>query len=132
MPMLPDNDLLLVYDEECPVCSAYCRMLRIRKDVGTLHLVNARESSEIMSEITAAGLDIDQGMVLKVGERLYYGADAIHMLTLMSTRYGGFNRISRALFGTRTGSAIIYPIARFGRNLLLKLLGRTPIRNLED
>ncbi|MGH8665763.1 MAG: hypothetical protein ACREUX_15990 [Burkholderiales bacterium] len=34
----------------------------------------------LMDEITAAGLDIDQGMVLKLRGQMYYGADAIHVL----------------------------------------------------
>lgn len=54
----------------------------------------AWDTSEVMDDITAAGLDVDQGMVLKVGERLYYGSDAIHVLALLSSRSGLFNRIT--------------------------------------
>ncbi len=85
-----------------------------------------------MSEITAAGLDIDQGMVLKVGDRLYYGADAIHMLSLLGTRSGVFNRLSYWVFRSRRLSGIVYPVLRTGRNLLLKSLGKTKINNLEQ
>src|SRR5258708_22757315 len=74
------REILLVYDKECPLCDAYCRMVRVRESVGTLRLVNARDASTIMNEITSQGLDIDQGMVLKVEDALYYGADAIHVL----------------------------------------------------
>ena len=28
------REILLVYDEECPLCDAYCRMVRIRESVG--------------------------------------------------------------------------------------------------
>ena len=41
-----------------------------------------------MEEITAAGLDIDQGMVVKVGGQIYYGPDAIHVLALMGHEQG--------------------------------------------
>lgn len=37
------REILLVYDEECPLCDAYCRMIRVRESVGVLRLVNARE-----------------------------------------------------------------------------------------
>jgi predicted DCC family thiol-disulfide oxidoreductase YuxK len=123
--------LVLVYDRECPVCSAYVRMVRIRRDIGQLELVNARESSSIMDEVTNAGLNIDQGMVLMMKDRLYFGADAIHMLAMISTRNGWFNRLNHLIFASRTLSKIYYPIARGGRNLLLKLLGRTMIDNLD-
>ena len=72
-PLLDAADVLLVYDGECPACDNYCRVVRIREDVGRLVIVDAREDTPIMREITAAGLDIDEGMVLKLGERLYYG-----------------------------------------------------------
>ena len=43
-----------------------CRMVRIRESVGALRLVNARDAGSVMDEVTRKGLDIDQGMVLKV------------------------------------------------------------------
>lgn len=105
-------------------------MVRIRESVGELKLVDAREPSDIMDEITSAGLDIDQGMVLKMGEAMYYGADAIHMLSLLGSRSGFFNRVNYWAFRSKAASKILYPILRFFRNLLLKLLRKTKINNL--
>lgn len=124
-------EILLVYDKECPVCNAYCSMARIRASVGELRLVNARDASAVMDEITLKGLDIDQGMVLKVGDGLYYGSDAIHALSLMSSRSGIFNRLSYWVFHSERLSRILYPVLRFFRNLLLMLLGKTKINNLK-
>ncbi len=124
------EEILLVYDKQCPVCDNYCRLVHIRETVGALKLVNARESSAVMNEITAQGLDIDQGMVLKMGDRLYYGSDAIHALALISSRSGVFNRLNHWMFKSSTLSHFFYPILRFFRNLLLKLLRRTKINNL--
>ncbi|NNF68028.1 MAG: DUF393 domain-containing protein [Gammaproteobacteria bacterium] len=123
--------IFLIYDKECPACDFYCNLVRIRESVGELVLVDAREGGEIMTEITAAGLDIDQGMVLKTGDRLYYGSDAIHALSMLGTRSGLFNRISYWMFRSDRVSRIMYPILRSGRNILLKLLGRTKINNLD-
>ena len=67
--MSKTQDILLVYDGDCPACNYYSKLARIRKSVGQLILVDAREGGPVMDEITAAGLDIDQGMVLKVGDR---------------------------------------------------------------
>ncbi|HEV8647044.1 MAG TPA: DCC1-like thiol-disulfide oxidoreductase family protein [Burkholderiales bacterium] len=127
---LSPAEILLVYDRECPVCDAYCRMVRIRESVGTLRLVNARDAGAIMDEISAKRLDIDEGMVLKVGNTLYYGADAIHVLSLMSSRSGVFNRLTYWIFRSKGLSAILYPMFRFFRNLLLKLLRKSRINNL--
>ena len=124
------EQILLVYDKECPVCHNYCQVIRIREDVGDLKIVDARENSKIRDEITRLGLDIDQGMILKMGNQIYYGSDAIHSLALLSSRSGIFNRVNYWIFKSKILSAILYPILRRCRNLLLKILGKTKINNL--
>lgn len=125
------REILLVYDKECPVCDAYCRVVRIRESVGELRLMNARENTAVMREITRQGFDIDQGMVLKVDGVLYYGADAIHALSLMSSASGAFNRINHWIFRSKSRSRLLYPLLRSGRNVLLKALRKTKINNLQ-
>ena len=125
------EEILLVYDKECPACNSYCQILRIREDVGDLRIVDARENSEVLKEITSKELDIDQGMVLKMGGELYYGSDAIHALALIGSRSGIFNRFNYWMFKSKTTSRLLYPVLRFCRNILLKLLGKTKINNLE-
>lgn len=128
---MSDTEILLVYDKECPLCDAYCRMVRIREAAGSMRIVDARESSTVMDEITAMGLDIDQGMVLKVGERLYYGSDAINALALIGSPVNFFNQMTIWIFRSERRAHFLYPILKFFRNLLLKLLGRSKINNLD-
>jgi predicted DCC family thiol-disulfide oxidoreductase YuxK len=123
------DEVWLVYDGQCPVCTFYCRYVRIRAAVGTLHLVDAREPSALLDEVSALGLDIDQGMVLKFKHAIYYGSDAIHMLTLLGSPSGLFNTANFYVFRTRLGARIVYPIGKACRNLILKLLG---IRNIDN
>lgn len=126
-----DREILLVYDRECPVCEMYGQMVRIGQSVGDLKIIDAREPSEALDEVTRRGLDIDQGMVVMTGDQLYYGSDAIHALALMGTRTGVFNRLNYWMFRSHTASRLLYPVLRFFRNLLLKLLGKSKINNLE-
>jgi predicted DCC family thiol-disulfide oxidoreductase YuxK len=127
---MAENPILLIYDKDCPACNAYCQLVRIRQSVGELKLINAREDTEVMQQITAQGLDIDQGMVLKMGGNWYYGSDAIYMLSLLSSRSGLFNRLNYHLFKSKRLAKWLYPMLRFFRNLLLKLLGKRKINNL--
>ena len=83
-----------------------------------------------MQRITAAGYDIDEGMVLIVDNQLYYGADAIHRLALLSTNNGLFNRFASWTFRSKQRSRLLYPALKVFRNLLLKSLGKTRINNL--
>jgi predicted DCC family thiol-disulfide oxidoreductase YuxK len=128
--MSEKGKILLVYDKECPACNNYCQIVRIKENIGELVLVDARNETDVLKEITEKGWDIDQGMVLKMGEELYYGTNAIHALALISSRSGVFNRINFWVFKSNTISKWIYPILRFFRNLLLKILGKTKINNL--
>lgn len=125
------GDVWLVYDGECPVCDTYCKYARISDAVGRLHLVDAREPSALMDEITAAGLDIDQGMVVKFKDVMYYGPEAIRMLTLLSTSSGLFNRVNYWFFGTSRRARVWYPLGKAMRNLMLKILGIQYIDNLK-
>lgn len=124
------SDIFLVYDKECPACDLYCKLIRIRESIGNLILVDARKPGSFVDEITASGLDIDQGMVLIVGDHMYYGVDAIHTLAIMGTRSGVFNRLAYWCFRSRAVSSVVYPVLRACRNLLLKILRRTKINNL--
>lgn len=126
------DKVTVVYDNECPFCRSYCAKVRIDEAAGELELIDAREPSPVMDEITSMGLDIDQGMVVKIGDQIHYGSDAIHILALMSTRSGFFNKINFWIFKSKTLSRILYPVLRSCRNLALWLLGIKFIRNLEN
>lgn len=128
--MNDNEDIQLLYDRECPVCDFYCQRIDVSPSIGNLVRVNARESSPLMDEITNAGLDIDAGMVLKVGETIYYGSDAIHHLALLSSKKGWLNRLASSLFRHRRSATILYPLLAVCRNLLLKVLRRSRINNL--
>ena len=125
------EEILLVYDRECPACNLYCQVIKIKESVGDLKIVNAREDTEILKEISAEGLDIDQGMVLKMGDQLYYGSDAIHALALIGSQSGVFNRLIYWVFKSKTRSFLFYPMLRACRNLLLKILRKSKINNLD-
>ena len=124
------DGILLVYDWECPACDAYCRRVRVAAPAGELRLVNAREASPILAEITDAGLDIDNGMVVKLDGRLYYASEAISVLARLSARTNLFNKLSYALFRAPSMARIVYPVLRACRALLLKALSKTKINNL--
>ncbi len=122
------DEVEVVYDKECPVCDLYCHAVDVAD--GELVRVDAREPGQAMDEITERGLDIDEGMVIRVDGQIYYGADAIHELALRSNNKGFLNRFATLVFRSHGRSRFFYPILKAMRNLLLKILGRTRINNL--
>ena len=125
-----DDQWDLVYDWQCPACNLYCHQLCIRESGVRFRLIDARDNPGVMKEITARGFDIDQGMILKMNDRFYYGADAIHKLALIVSPSTVFNRLNIRIFRSRRRAQRLYPVLRASRNFLLKLLGRTKINNL--
>lgn len=121
----------LVYDTQCPACDWYCHLVRIEESVGHLNLIDARDNPEILQEITTRGWDIDEGMVVRIADQLYYGSDAIHSLSLLGSRFGVFNRLNHWIFRSKLRAQFLYPILRSARGLLLKILGCRRINNLK-
>jgi predicted DCC family thiol-disulfide oxidoreductase YuxK len=127
------GEIWFVYDGECPICTYAAHALRIRTSVGQLHLVDARldQDHPLIRRIAEAGLDLDEGMVIQFGERLYHGADALQVMALLGSEHGWFNRMNGMLFRSPALAKIAYPLMRGSRNLLIRLLGVVPINNLQ-
>jgi predicted DCC family thiol-disulfide oxidoreductase YuxK len=127
----PDEDIVeILYDRECPVCDAYCNISNVRADAGQIRLLDARKDGDLLRAVTARGLDIDEGMVVRYRGALHYGADAIHVLASLSPRKTLFDRLTWLVFRSRRRARVVYPAMKAGRNLLLKVLGRKRIDNL--
>lgn len=118
----------LIYDGECPFCSAYVRFLRLREAFGDIQLVDARTDTALVADLKSKDIDLDEGMVLQIGDQVYHGADCIHVLSLMSGESGLFNRFNGWVFRSPTRSRFLYPILRAGRNAALAMLGRRKIQ----
>ncbi|MBP2159610.1 MULTISPECIES: DCC1-like thiol-disulfide oxidoreductase family protein [Asticcacaulis] len=125
----PPATLWLVYDGDCPFCSATAQMYRLKKSVGDLHVVNAREAgdTEIMQAITAANLDLNEGIIASFNSRLYHGAEALHLLAMLGSDNDWLNRLNVLLFRNPQTVRLAYPAMKFLRNSILKMMGRTPI-----
>jgi predicted DCC family thiol-disulfide oxidoreductase YuxK len=124
-PKVANNWLL--YDGECPFCSRYVRHVRLREAIGPITMANAREHAALVDEVRRLGFDVDTGMVLKLDGNYYHGADCIHALALLTTPSGWFNRLNSVMFRSATASKLLYPVLRAGRNLTLRLLGRSQV-----
>lgn len=123
----PDG-VVIVYDGECPVCGFYVRHLRLKRSVGALELIDARAHPELVAALVEQGYPLDTGMVVRVGNQLYHGAAAIHVLALMSGPHDWLNYLNSKVFQSPTLSRVLYPPLVFGRRILLWILGRRPLQ----
>ncbi|PLS20457.1 thiol-disulfide oxidoreductase DCC family protein [Neptunicoccus cionae] len=119
--------LKIVYDGDCPFCARYVRFIRLKDTVGDVDLIDARSDDPAVEQVRATGVNLNDGMALIDGDRIYFGDECIHRLALMSTPSGLFNRLNAAVFRSPALSRLLYPVLKTGRAITLRLMGRTPI-----
>ena len=119
-----DTDYLL-YDGECPVCSAYVAMARLRQLYPGLKILNARSEPDLVADLRGEGYEINQGMVLCLDGAVHFGADATRMIAVLRARLAlPWRRTALGLIGAAPWSRRLYPWLNRGREALLRLLRR--------
>jgi predicted DCC family thiol-disulfide oxidoreductase YuxK len=124
--------ITIIYDGQCPFCSSYVSLMRLRETTGPVDLVDARSKDPRVAAAAAAGFDLDLGMVVLWGNRRFFGKDAVHLLATLSASGGMLNGVQRALFGSPRRAAVLYPVLASGRRIFLRLSGRKPIAETQQ
>jgi len=119
MTELSKQTLYLIYDGDCILCSNTAQAMKIKKSVGQIELINARETNPLVKEALDKGYDLNEGIVVKYNGQYFYGADAVHFLALIGSDSDLFNRINASLFKYKWISRLFYPIFKSIRNLIL-------------
>ena len=117
----------IVYDGECPYCSRYVKMVRLRDAVGKVELVDARSDHPVVRFLLDKKVDLNEGMAFVRNGEISHGDECINKLALLSTQSGFFNRFNACVFSSPRISKALYPVLRFGRNTTLKILQITKI-----
>jgi predicted DCC family thiol-disulfide oxidoreductase YuxK len=118
------SSLRIVYDGACPFCDDYVRYQRLRAVAGTVELVDARERHEVLAEHGIEPREMEDGMVVIMDGHLYRGADAMHLLSILSEAPDKWWIRAVAAPGRyRALARLAYPVLRLGRRIVLTLLG---------
>lgn len=122
-----DADFLL-YDGECPACSAYVAMSRLRQLYPGLRVMSARSEPALVAELRGKGYEINEGMVLCLDGVIHYGPDATREIAVLGrSSPSRWRRAALAAVGTAPWARRLYPWLNRMRLLLLRMLGRKPI-----
>ena len=117
---------VVVHDGDCPVCSQFAKLIRLRATAVTLF--DARKDTHpAVALCVAAGFDLDAGMAVAVGGKFDHGDAAMVVLASLTTPMGLFNRLNAWMFRPSRRARRLYPVLVGGRNLSLRLMGRRRI-----
>jgi len=117
----------LLYDGECPACRAYVAIAALRKLHPSFEILDARHEPLLVQELRSQGYDINEGMVVSLSGTIHFGAEATRILARYGKGNGTLRRTLLSAIGDAPWSAWLYPKLNCGRQLLLKLLGRSLI-----
>lgn len=119
--------MAVIYDGECIFCASYIKLMRLRAAAGDIKLIDARSNGVAATVKETLGLDLDEGMLVLYGDRIYYGADAMQILSELTSTSDTWNATMAAVFRRPWLAQLLYPALKGGRRLALVLRGRTLI-----
>ena len=122
----------IVFDGQCPACTHYFGLQRLKANGIAVRMVDAREHPELVPHYQRQGIDLDRDFVLRVGNDQYVGSEAVFVLSSLGDTGTLVRRLNRALFRNQTQSRVIYSAMRVGRRLLLLGLRRKPLKILSN
>ena len=121
----PDDFVL--FDGACSVCGGYIAMAGLGKSPDGPAAVDARQAPELVEAMRRQGLEVNDGMIARVGGRIYYGPEVTRLIADRATQAPAAARGLLYVIGRAPWSHALYPLLVKGRRLLLRLRGRTLI-----
>lgn len=122
------NVIYIFFDGQCPFCSNFVGLLNLKKRYN-VKLFDLREQSEAVTWFENSGYRVDEGMIVTINNQIYYAEEAVHILSLLSSRsFSGI--IYRFFFSKLLIAKVLYPIMKKGRNITLYLMQKKKISEL--
>lgn len=127
-PSAQNDSIIVIYDGLCIFCNSYIKLMRLRASVGPVLLLDARTDRIAQQVKQILNLDLDDGMLVIYGDQAFYGADALYVLSALTSRSNTWNATMALIFGRRWLSRLLYPVLKLGRSLALSILGRPRLK----
>ncbi len=116
------KEIVLYYDGECPICRQYSTYVELRKHYD-VKICNAREYMDAMNDFAQKGYNINQGMILTIGDKIYQGHHVIVKLNELLAHKSLSDQCVHRLMGIPSFVRLIYPLIKGVRRVILKVIG---------
>lgn len=125
-----ENIVTVYFDGECPFCTRYARFQKAQALGAKISLIDLRLTEQgLRQELLNKGIEIEKGVVVRISngfEDLFFqGSEAMGILSNLDGRATFFSILLRIMRYPRI-ARLIYPVLKFGRNLTLFLMRRSP------
>lgn len=125
--LAPTDHMQVIYDGECPFCTNYVGLMKLRESVQNVELIDGRTNHPTVRMLVDRGYDLNEGMVVVYNGEIHHGKDAVVFLSSLTGDLGLPGKIISAILRNERRSSVLYPIMRAGRRLTLAALGRSQI-----
>jgi predicted DCC family thiol-disulfide oxidoreductase YuxK len=116
-------EVTLLYDGDCLLCQKFERYVALRQR-HEVKILNAREQTELVEQLADQWYNINEGMILRVGDEIYVWAQAAVRLDTLIQGQWRMQRLLIWLSQQRCLVQLLYPIFKAVRVLIFQLQGR--------
>lgn len=121
--MIKNKEINIYYDKDCPFCDAYSNYVKLKK-ITKINLLNVRDEIDKISYFKSKNFDINNGIILEIDSKIYQGAEALLVIDTLLKKENLKDRVLTYIVKTPLFKNIIYPIIKFIRKIVLKMIGK--------
>lgn len=111
----------LLYDKDCPFCRNYMKFQELKDAYKDIKILNARENYQLVKEMKLLNYNIDDGMILKLGDKIYFGDEVLNFLAKNGIKNNFINYLTNTLFKSVLVSKTLYPLFKYLRLVYFKI-----------
>jgi predicted DCC family thiol-disulfide oxidoreductase YuxK len=116
------NKIILYYDKQCPFCSKYANLVKLKKNFEII-LKNARENLDEIS-ILCKNLDINNGFIVLYKNDCFQGAKALEFLNSAVDKTTLLGKLHFLFKYDNFISNLLYKLLFILRKIILYILGK--------
>ena len=117
-----NEKILFIYDGECPFCNFFAELIELRSSLENLEIIDARENLELVKSLYNRGYDLNNGSIIKFGEKIIHGSEAVSFIcSKIDNPSDSLLKVIRLFFKSKSRSSNIFPLLIYLRKFILVL-----------
>jgi len=115
------TEIKIFYDGSCFFCKNYIHFVKLKEDFN-VSLYNLREHLDIADNFFKRGIDVDDGMIIEIKDKIYFGVQAMIFLSKYDENKNIYNFLINKIFKLNFFQNFFYSVFKLIRIFVLKLM----------